>query len=99
MTPYPASPGSKTHGPSTDAATAISPRAPALRGLCMALLARENLTADEAAAKLGESILGIRPRFSELRALGLIADSGARRPSSTGRSSTVWGIVEGRGDE
>ena len=39
---------------------------------------------------LGESVLAIRPRFSELRALGQITDTGARRINDSGRSAIVW---------
>jgi predicted transcriptional regulator len=47
-------------------------------------------TADEIAEILGESILSIRPRCSELYALGLIEQTGIRRPSSGGKMSHVW---------
>jgi hypothetical protein len=63
----------------------------------MALLGAGPLTADEAAAKLGESVLSIRPRISELRARGLIAPTGERRRNASGMRAMVWGVVEGRG--
>jgi predicted ArsR family transcriptional regulator len=47
-------------------------------------------TADEAASELGESILAIRPRLSELVALGKIEDSGLRRKNASGMTATVW---------
>jgi predicted ArsR family transcriptional regulator len=94
---YPATPGHKAPGVSADAATAIAPKAMRLRGLCLALLAEGPMTADEAAEKLGELPFSIRPRFSELLALGLIADTGLRRPSSGGSPMTVWRPCEARG--
>lgn len=39
------------------------------------------LTADEAAYELGESILAIRPRFTELKRDGILVDRGERRKS------------------
>lgn len=47
-------------------------------------------TADEVAGVLGEPILAIRPRCSELRKLGLITETGERRKSDGGRPSHVW---------
>jgi predicted ArsR family transcriptional regulator len=47
-------------------------------------------TADEIAAFLGEHILAIRPRLSELRAKGLIEPTGERRQSSCGGTAHVW---------
>lgn len=96
---YPLIPGSKTSGCSADAAAAMRPKAPKLRSLCMAVLASGPQTADEVAARLGESVLSVRPRFSELRALGLIKPVGLRRPSSTGASSSVWRAVGNGGND
>ncbi len=47
-------------------------------------------TADETAAFLGLSILTVRPRCTELRALGKLVDTGFRRPNSSGRSAICW---------
>jgi hypothetical protein len=47
-------------------------------------------TADEIAARLGESILTIRPRITELNKLCKIKDTGVRRPNSSGRNAIVW---------
>ncbi len=53
------------------------------------------LTPEEAADLLAESRVSVQPRFSELKAKGLIADSGKRRvnPSSRKRA-VVWVIRE-----
>jgi hypothetical protein len=54
-------------------------------------------TADEVAARLAMDILTIRPRLSELRQLGMIVATEARRPSSRGTPSTVWHAIAERG--
>jgi len=51
------------------------------------------LTTDECAERLGETVLSIRPRFTELAAKGEIEDSGIRRKNASGRSATVWRIA------
>lgn len=77
---------------SRDAAEKIerNQRAPSLRAKCLELLTAEALTADECAAKLSENPLSIRPRLSQLKAEGLIEDTGKRRASSMGEPSVVW---------
>jgi hypothetical protein len=63
-----------------------------LRQQCLNVLGRHpgGLTADEVAAALGESVLSIRPRMSELRRLGEIADTGDRRRNASGHTAAVW---------
>jgi len=53
------------------------------------------LTADEVAAVHGEVFLKYRPRFSELRKLGKIQDTGERRPSALGNAQIVWRLTNG----
>ena len=55
-----------------------------LRGPC---------TADEAAEALHTSILSIRPRVTELKALGKLVDTGIRRPNASGRSAAVLKVI------
>lgn len=93
---YPHVPGHKVHGPSLAAARATEPVAGRLRQQVKEALACGPLTADECAAELGESILSIRPRFSELLALGEIEDAGDRRRNSSGRKATVWRLAVNR---
>jgi hypothetical protein len=50
-------------------------------------------TADQVAEVLGESILAVRPRISELAAAGLVCDSGERAVNASGHSAIVWRIV------
>ena len=91
---YPDAPGHKAQsGPSVDAARAIarSNLAPRKREILDLIAARAGgMTADEVADETGMSILYARPRVAELHADGLLVDSGARRPNSTGMTATVW---------
>lgn len=99
---YPQMAGWKEETTSRDAATAIesSGRAKVLRDKVLALLTYGHpyspllghiaMTADEAAEILGESILSVRPRISELHKRGLIEPTGERRRSSGGKPSHVW---------
>ena len=90
---YPASPGYKDQDTSKDAAESMAGRAPTLRQKCFAELLQGQGTADEVADALGVSILAVRPRFTELLALGKIADTGRRRTNKSGRMAKVWYAV------
>jgi len=93
MLTYPITPGAKAEGPSADAARSVD--AHTLRTMCHHVIrAHGSRTADEIARVLGVSILSIRPRLSELRALGLVEDSGDRRKNISGRKATVWRMRE-----
>lgn len=88
---YPHQPGAKRPGTSQDAADAMTGRAPLLRDRCLAALRNsDGLTADEVAGDLRESVLAVRPRFSELSQLGQIEDTGERRPNASGKLAIVW---------
>jgi hypothetical protein len=91
---YPALPGAKEHGgASEDAAKAIAAEAGALRAGALAVLTAAGpggLTADEIAAIMGLDILTIRPRVSELGALGLAVKTGLRRRNARGSSCGIW---------
>lgn len=87
---YPDAPGAKLAGTSTDAATAVAQDAQRLRDECLSLLRTRDLTADECAEILKQSVLSVRPRFSELKAKRQIFDSGVRRKNKSGHSATVW---------
>jgi hypothetical protein len=96
--PYPESPGFKEGTTSRDAARAILSRAETLRHLVMAEITaagRSGLSADQVAARLGESVLSIRPRLSELSKpvpprLPLIVPTGERRTNDSGMKAKVW---------
>jgi predicted ArsR family transcriptional regulator len=84
-------PGFKARDTSKAAAESARHRAVALRNAVLKTIADSaGLTADEVAEKLGESILAIRPRVSELGAQFKITDSGYRRRNDSGRNAIVW---------
>ncbi len=87
---YPSSPGFKSPGPSQEAGEAIAGRAAILREDCARALSTGPMTADECARRLDESVLSIRPRFSELLRANRIEDTGERRKNTSGRNATVW---------
>lgn len=76
---------------STSKAAANSINAKTLQNDVLLVLRRHGpLTADEIANKLGIDKLSIRPRCSELCALGKVEDSGLRRVNSSGKKAVVW---------
>ena len=92
LTQYPNRPGFKTGGTSEAAALAAQARAQTLRGACLNLLLLEDMTADECAEAMSESVLSVRPRFSELRQLGRICKTSVRRKNASGCSAAVWTV-------
>ncbi len=98
---YPHCPGVKSMDDTTaKAALDIEGRATTLRNKVMAILSHHPLTADECAEKMGESILSIRPRLSELRLVGKIVATGERRKNASGKSAIVWQVtIQGDGQE
>lgn len=91
---YPAKPGWKARETAQEAATAQEPKAPRLRGLCLDYLLKNGPSApDEVAEALGIDKLSIRPRFSELAALGKIEDSGQRGYNASGKRCIIWRLV------
>lgn len=88
---YPTAPGAQDRDTSRASAAAIAPTAALLRDRVLALFERsKGLTADEAAGRLGLSILSVRPRVTELVRAGKLRDSGTRRKNGSGRSAIVW---------
>ena len=92
---YPLSPGFKTGGTSRDAALAVSSRASILRERVHAEIAAaglSGLTADQVAARLGESVLSVRPRLSELYHASppRIVPTGERRTNDSRLKAKVW---------
>lgn len=89
---YPTSPGYKKVGTSQDAARSVARRSGALKNRALDAIKNAGtagLTADECAAVLGESVLSIRPRFSELLGAGLIRETGQRRRNASGKMADV----------
>lgn len=92
---YPNSPGHRNVDTSIAAAEAVKPRTAILREKCLAYVKRWGMTgstADECAAYLRESVLSIRPRFTELLRTNLIEDTGTRRKNESGRNAIVWKV-------
>lgn len=91
---YPDFPGYKEHTTSKQAAIEVAGRAGTLRKLCLNCLKERPFTADEIAGILGESVLSIRPRISELRTKGLIEKTKERRLNASGKQAIVWRIKQ-----
>lgn len=90
---YPEVAGSKATGTSAQAAESVD--AATLRESARWYLRHYGpMTADECANRMGESVLSIRPRFSELAAKAQIIDTGERRENASGRRAVVWRSVE-----
>jgi hypothetical protein len=94
---YPNSPGFKAAGgASRDAAAAIAPRVPRLRGIVLTAFheAPAGLTADEVAGVVDLPVLSVRPRVAELHRLGEIRATDERRKNASGMSATVWRVAD-----
>jgi predicted ArsR family transcriptional regulator len=90
---YPEYPGAKVAGTSQDAAEAMAEHAPTLRERILFLIGFEGpATTDEMAERLNVSVLAVRPRFSELRTMGKIEQTGERRTNASGMTANVWRI-------
>lgn len=90
---YPNAPGFQRTDTSRAAADAIAPDLNDLQALVLAAIEGEGeqgMTTNECARFLSMSKDTVQPRTSELRALGLIKDSGRRRPNDSGRKAIVW---------
>ena len=51
------------------------------------------MTTDETANVLGVDRLAIRPRFSELKDMLLVRDSGERRKNKSNKNAIVWEVL------
>ena len=89
---YPLHPAAKVAGTSQDAANEMHEHAPTLREQVLTLFRNldSRVTTDEAADFLNKSVLAIRPRFSELRRMGMIEPTGERRQNASGLYANVW---------
>jgi hypothetical protein len=90
--PYVDEIGYKGQETSKHAAKEMRGRAASLRKKILVLLSiyKSGLTPDEAAWILEESVLAIRPRFSELNKDNLILDTGGRRQNKSNKYAIVW---------
>ncbi len=87
---YPLQPGYRSRDTSIAAAESMKDKAPTLRDRCLAELRNGASTADQIAARLGQSIMSVRPRISELSLMGLIVDTGERALNASGKSAIIW---------
>lgn len=90
---YPLEPGFKRTNTSKEAAGSMKASKATLQAAVLRKLEAGEFTADEVAEQLEQSILSIRPRFSELRTLGKIVDTGQRRQNESGRNGIVWRLA------
>ena len=93
---YPDDPGAKgPDGTSQNAADAIAPSVPHLRRVAMLALERlGDATPLEAVAVAGVPREALQPRFSELRAMGLVEPTGVRRRNPSGKFAAVLRLTE-----
>ena len=96
---YPDAPGWKGQAETgRDAAGSVQSKVGRLQRMVLTTLARNAFygsSAEEAADANDVDRVSIQPRFSELRAKGLIVDSGRRRRNpSSGKSAVVWVLPE-----
>ena len=90
---YPNSPGWKSPGPSKDAAVTITGHAKTVRDRVHLFLVEQyprSFSADQIADALGENILTVRPRVSELHGKELIEPTAERRKNASGMSAQCW---------
>ncbi len=93
---YPDDPGAKgPDGTSQDAAEAIAPCVPRLRRVAILALARlGEATPLEVVAVAGVAREALQPRFSELRTMGLVEPTGARRRNPSGKYAAVLRLTD-----
>ncbi len=93
---YPDSPGAKgPDGTSQAAAAAIQPSVTRLRRLALRTLGQLGAaTVLEAVPIAGVSREALQPRFSELRAMGLVEATGERRRNPSGKFAAVLRLTD-----
>ncbi|MGI9169397.1 MAG: hypothetical protein ACR2FH_04375 [Caulobacteraceae bacterium] len=91
MTGYPHSPGFKGDlDTGRRAARSFAPKAKPIRARALAVIERHPATAEEVAEVIGAHWMIVRARCSELRAQGLITDSGRRGEGALGGKVVIW---------
>jgi hypothetical protein len=94
---YPYSPGSRGNSPNTsyEAATTIAPIAPDHRARILAALQAHSagLCSEQIGRIVGLSVYAVRPRISELLALGIVEETGDTVKNDRGRNVTIWKAV------
>ena len=90
---YPNQPGYKIEGTSQQAAASMVGPANALRMRVLAHVRKcgyNGSTTDICASVIGESVLAVRPRFTELEQMGLIRKTKLTEKNESGRNATVY---------
>ena len=73
-----------------NAAISHAAKAPSIQSRALAVIERRNASAEQVADEIGVHWQIARARCSDLRALGMIDDSGARADGALGGKSVVW---------
>ena len=90
---YPNTPGWTEPTTSRDAAKAMSSRSGILCERVLRAIGNAGpagLTADQAVARIGETVLAVRPRLTELKWSGKIERTGERRANASSIKAQVW---------
>ena len=90
---YPHTPGFKDNGTGKEAALAYAPKAGSRRGQVLAGLDRGPATAEQIAKLIDLHWYLTRPRLSELKALGLVIETGDRGAGALGGRVNVWRLT------
>lgn len=91
---YPHTAGWTEPTTSRDAAQSID--AGTLRAIVLDAIERFGpMTADECAERLHMDRLSIRPRFTELKTMNMLSETGQRHRNTSGRMAKVMGISKG----
>lgn len=90
---YPETPGYSNHTTSKAAAAAIVPVKSALAAKVLECLERRPMTCFELEQKTGLSHQTASARVRDLALAGRIVDSGAKRPTASGRNAIVWQLA------
>lgn len=90
---YPQVPASRRCDTSRAASVLAREKAEYLRPKVFAALRDKPMTGTELAESLDETLLNIRPRISELRAMGKVFATKARRFNPSGNPEIVWATL------
>ena len=91
---YPDAPGWKRQATSRAAAEGIAPKAKSLRERVLEAIRLHPGTPEDIARRLGEPVLNVRPRTSELFRAGLIERTGITGKALGGREAIIWRAVQ-----
>jgi predicted ArsR family transcriptional regulator len=59
---------------------------------CLEILKHEQLTADEVAEKIGESVLAVRPSICILYKEGYVIKTGDKKANASGKPANIWAV-------